>query len=198
MSKPEVLIVEDDSKLRNQIQNYLLQKGFEVQNASDGWEGLEVLASHGCDVVILDVKLPGISGTDVLRKISTTYRFHPPVVIITGHGDKALAIEALRFGAFDFLEKPFHPQLLADTVERALKEKGQDIRSFRSQLVQVGSGQLTQRESEVAQLAASGLSNDQIAAQLSVGSETIKTHLKNIFKKLGVENRTTLSARIKG
>lgn len=198
MTQSEILIIEDDSKLRGQIQAYLSQKGYQVQGASDGWEGIDLLASHGCDAVILDVKLPGISGTDVLRKIATSYRFHPPVIIITGHGDKALAIEALRFGAFDFLEKPFHPQLLVDTVQRALHEKSQDIRSFRTQLTQVGSGQLTLRESEVAQLAASGLSNDQIAEKLSVGAETVKTHLKNIFKKLGVENRTTLSARLKG
>lgn len=197
MNRPEILIVEDDTKLRNQIQTYLSQKGFEVQGATDGWEGIDLIASHGCDAMILDVKLPGISGTDVLRKISTTYQFHPPVIIITGHGDKALAIEALRFGAFDFLEKPFHPQLLVDTIERALKEKGQDIRSFRAQITQVGSGQLTQREAEVAQLAASGLSNEQIASRLAVSAETVKTHLKNIFKKMGVENRTTLSARFK-
>lgn len=198
MTKPEILIIEDDSKLRSQIHTYLSQKGFEPQVASDGWEGTDLLASNGCDGIILDVKLPGISGIDVLRKISTTYKFHPPVIIITGHGDKALAIEALRFGAFDFIEKPFHPQVLVDTLLRALHDKAQDVRSFRAQLTQVGSGQLTLRESQVAQLAAAGLSNDQIATQLTVGSETVKTHLKNIFKKLGVENRTTLSARLKG
>lgn len=192
----EVLIVEDDFKLKTNISNYLQQKGHETEQASDGWEGLEKLTSSGCDVVVLDIRLPGLQGIDVLRKITTTFLNHPPIIIITGHGDKVVAIEALRFGAFDFLEKPFHPELLLKAIERAISQRKPEISAFRASLLNGNSEKLTERELEVAQLASQGLSNEAIAEKLTIGAETVKTHLKHIYRKLGVDNRTSLTARL--
>ena len=192
----EILIIEDDSKLREHIHKYLNQKGHEAQQASDGWTGLEYIMTSGCDLVVLDIKVPGLSGIEVLRKVTTSLVNHPPIIIITGHGDKALAIEALRFGAYDFLEKPFHPELLLQTIERALNQKKPEILAYRATLLNGSNEKLTEREQEVARLVTQGLSNDDIALKLKIGSETVKTHLKHIYRKLGVENRTSLTARL--
>lgn len=193
----EILIVEDDLKLRTEIQKHLESGGHGVACCADGQEGLQTLKDVGCDVMILDIRLPGLSGIDVLKQIHDSLPSHPPIIIITGHGDKQNAIQAVHFGAFDFLEKPFTPENLDQSVSRALQEKKQDVLNFRSYVSTAQSGDLTARESEVAVLAAEGLSNEEIAARLSLGAETVKSHLKKIFRKLGVTNRTALAAKIR-
>jgi two-component system, LuxR family, response regulator FixJ len=193
----EILIIEDDIRLRSEIQKFLETKGHGVSVASDGKEGLDSIRHIGYDVIVMDVKLPEMSGTDVLREISQTLPSHPPIILITGHGDKSTAIKAVHFGAFDFIEKPFSPPVLDTSIERALTEKKQDILNFKAYLAMPDNEGLTAREKEVAHLAADGLSNEEIAVKLSLGAETVKTHLKKIFRKLGVANRTALSTKLR-
>ncbi len=193
----DILLVEDDLSLRTQVESYLEGKGFDVQCAMNGREALIHLKDRAFDVIILDMRLPDIAGIDVLKTVHTESPLHPPFIIITGHGDKALAIDALRSGAFDFLEKPFPPSILVTAVERALVEKKSDIAFSRTIKTVTANGQLTSREIEVAILAGQGLTNEQIAQRLMVSGETIKTHLKNIFKKLAIENRMMLTQAVK-
>lgn len=193
----DILIIEDDLSLRTQIARHLEASGHHALTCEDGWAGIKTLKQTGCDVIVLDIKLPGISGIDVLRQIASGFAFHPPVIIITGHGDKFTAIEALHFGAFDFLEKPFNPTLLDSTIARALENKHDDIQRFKTMNGAPASETLTAREREVATLASSGLTNEQIAGKLTIAQETVKFHLKAIFRKLGVENRVKLVARLK-
>ncbi len=190
----DILLIEDDLKLRVQIETLLKSKGHEVQTAVEGSEGLKHLAALGADCIVLDTALPDISGMEILKRISQQYPNHPPVILITNQASKTLAIEALRLGAFDFLEKPFHPETLAQAIKKGLEQKHQEIVVFRAFIANTSSHALTPRESEIASFVALGLTNEQIAEKLSIGSETVKTHLKNIFKKLGVENRTHLSS----
>jgi DNA-binding NarL/FixJ family response regulator len=131
-----------------------------------------------------------------LREVAATLPTHPPIILITGHGDKETAIKAVHFGAFDFLEKPFAPRVLDNSIERALVEKKQDILNYKSYLAMPEKEGLTAREKEVAYFAADGLSNEEIAERLELGTETVKTHLKKIFRKLGVDNRTSLSNKL--
>ena len=193
----EILLIEDDLSLRTELENHLEARGHSVCGCPDGEEGLQTLQQMAFDIVILDVNLPGMSGTEVLKKISLSLPCHPPFILITGHGDKQTAIKAIHFGAFDFIEKPFMPQVLDGSIDRALVEKKQEILSFHAYILTAKGGQLTSRESEVASLAAEGLSNEQIAQRLSLGSETVKSHLKKIFRKLGVANRTALATRLR-
>ena len=193
----EILIIEDNTALRTEIQKHLEGKGHSVTCAVDGAEGYETLKSIPFDVIILDIRMPGMQGTDVLKKVAETLPCHPPIIVVTGHGDKDTAIAALHFGAFDFIEKPFKPSTLDGAVDKALTERKQDALSFRSFLDTNQKEELTPREREVAFLAAEGLSNEEIAERLALGNETVKSHLKKIFRKLGVTNRTTLAARIR-
>jgi DNA-binding NarL/FixJ family response regulator len=193
----EILIIEDDIRLRSEIQKFLESNGHGVSVAGDGKEGLKSIQQIGYDVVVMDVKLPEMSGTEVLKEISEALPAHPPIIIITGHGDKETAIKAVHFGAFDFLEKPFNPPALTTSINRALTEKKQDILNFKAYLAMPQNEGLTAREREVAYFAADGLSNDEIAVKLSLGSETVKTHLKKIFRKLGVTNRASLSNKLR-
>lgn len=193
----EILIIEDDLSLRAEMESHLEANGHSVCGCPDGEEGLHTLHQMAFDVVILDIGLPGMSGTDVLKEISQTFPCHPPLILITGHGDKETAIKAIHFGAFDFIEKPFTPKSLDSSINRALKEKKQEILSFHAYISTSHGGELTARESEVASLAAEGLSNEEIAERLSLGSETVKSHLKKIFRKLGVANRTALATRLR-
>jgi len=190
----EILLIEDDLRLRNEVQGHLEQTGHDVLCASDGEEGLNSLRELGCHVVILDIRLPDLSGIEVLRRMAQRFPSHPPVIIMTGHADKETAIRALRFGAFDLLEKPFMPQALDTSISRALLEKRQDLIGFKNFLSTSKGEKLTQRENEVAHLAAQGLSTGEIGQKLSLGTETIKSHLKKVFRKLGVRNRAALGA----
>jgi DNA-binding NarL/FixJ family response regulator len=193
----EILLIEDDVRLRSEIQKFLESKGHGVSVASDGREGLESIQQIAYDVVITDIKLPEMTGTEILKQVSTSLPCHPPIIIITGHGDKDTAIKAVHFGAFDFLEKPFSPPALEGTIERALREKKQDILNFKAYLSSPENEGLTSREREVAHLAAEGLSNEEIAKRLVLGSETVKSHLKKIFRKLGVTNRASLANKLR-
>lgn len=193
----EILIIEDNHELRTELAKHLERTGHIVTCASDGTEGYETLSRVPFDVIILDIRLPGIQGTDVLKKISESLPCHPPVIMVTGHGDKDNAIAAVHFGAFDFIEKPFKPSTLDASIGKALTDGKGEASRFRAYLEANQQEELTPREREVAFLAAEGLSNEQIAERLALGAETVKSHLKKIFKKLGVQNRTALSARLR-
>lgn len=193
----EILILEDDLRLRGEIQKHLEKQGHGVFCCADGAEGLQTLKEVGFDIVVLDIRLPGMSGIEVLREVHQTLPCHPPLIIITGHGDKENAIKAVHFGAYDFIEKPFTPQVLDVSINRAISEKKQDMLNFRSYISASQSGELTARESDVAVLAAGGLSNEEIAAKLSLGGETVKSHMKKIFRKLAVTNRTALASKMR-
>jgi len=193
----EVLLVEDDNALREQLRRHLEQGGHTIIECTSGREALESIMDTAFDAVILDIKLPELTGIDVLREIRQELPSHPPVIMITGHGDKSNAIKAIHYGAFDFLEKPFSPQLIDLTLQRALTERKHEILQFRSLVEARTRSELTVREREVAALASNGLTNDEIANRLGLGSETVKTHLKKIFRKLGITQRADLAQKIK-
>src|SRR5690349_7906449 len=122
----DILVIEDDLALRGEIERFLEGDGHCVVVEADGAQALSLLKSTGFDVVVLDIKLGGMSGIDVLKHLHSDLPVFPPVIIMTGHGDKNTAISALHFGAFEFLEKPFHPNTLKLAIGRALSEKKED------------------------------------------------------------------------
>jgi len=191
-----ILIIEDDLALQSQIKRFLESRGLTVDTASDGWDGIEALRSSGCDILVLDIRLPGLIGTDVMKKIAEVFMTPPPIIIITGHGDKSLAIESLRWGVCDFLEKPFDPSRLVDTIDRIYRDKKDQIQAFQQEFSGYGATNLSTRENEIARLVAHGLSNDEVAKKLHISVETVKSHLKHIFQKLNVSNRTELSRKV--
>ncbi len=198
-----VLIVEDQTLVREGIRSLLsLSPEIEVVGeAFDGESAIAQLPAVAPDVVLLDVRMPGLSGIDVLRRLSEEGRL-PPTIVLTTFGDEALVLEALAAGAKGFLLK----DVSLDGLVRAIRA----VHSGESAVVPVVDAPtarsaralstdfptlsppdpLTQREGEVLRLLARGQSNREIATALSVAEGTVKNHVSSILSKLGVRDRT--------
>jgi DNA-binding response OmpR family regulator len=119
-----ILIVEDERSIRSLLRTYLESEGYTVREAADGTEGLEAIRESVPDVVLLDLSMPPPQGMDVLRAIrQSTMPRKPAVIILTAYGSVKLAVEAMKLGALDFLEKPASPELLLETVSRVHRDR---------------------------------------------------------------------------
>ena len=114
-----ILVVDDDEGVREYVHVLLSREGLDVVSASDGEEGMKLLDEAQPDLVLLDVTMPGTNGLELLRRIKQDHR-ELPVVMLSGQGEAANVVESLRYGAADFLDKPFEPEALLVAVERAL------------------------------------------------------------------------------
>lgn len=190
----KILIIDDNPKY---LADALPLYGYEVDVAQDGMQGLKKLTSETSDfdMVLLDVMMPNMDGWETLRAIRANKRFENiPVIMITALNEEQKEISGLKFGADDYIVKPFIlPNLLA-RIEALLrrsnwqKEKHQNV-----DLKFVKDGEiepLTSREREILKMVAQGAGNADIAEKLYVREVTVKTHLNSIFKKLKVKNRT--------
>jgi DNA-binding NarL/FixJ family response regulator len=198
-----VLIVEDQTLVREGIRSLLsLSPEIEVAGeAPDGESAIEQLPAIAPDVVLLDVRMPGLSGIQVLERLSAEGRL-PPTIVLTTFGDEALVLEALAAGAKGFLEK----DVSLDGLVRAIRavDSGESAvvpvldspaaRSAKSLSADFPSldppDALTERERDVLRLMARGQSNREIATALSVAEGTVKNHVSSILSKLGVRDRT--------
>lgn len=118
-----ILVVDDEDSIRESLSDILMDEGFEVMLASDGKEALEVLDSHPVDLILLDIWMPGMDGTELLKEIKTRWP-SLQVIMISGHGDIDTAVKAIKLGAYDYIEKPLSLEGLILTVKRALEEGG--------------------------------------------------------------------------
>jgi len=131
VARGKILVIDDDSSIRRVIQKHLTEKGFDVTTAGDGEEGLEMFASEKPEIVILDIRLPGRSGLDVLKEIRSE-NTDTAVVMITAHEDMETTIEAMQKGAFDYLPKPLDIDIVDSLLERIfttreIEKKSRDI-----------------------------------------------------------------------
>ena len=178
-----ILIAEDDADLRAIVSDYLSHCGYEVWAARDGEQALALAQGHAVDIALVDVVMPGLSGIELIPQLQA---LQPGIAIIlmTAYGTVPQAVEAMRLGAFEYLEKPLQLQHMREVVERAAKEKQTAIL-----------GSLTQREQEVLQLLAEGKTDVEIAETLHLSKYTIGTHVRNILTKLNIENRVQAAVR---
>ncbi len=191
-SLARILIIDDNPKL---IKDALPMYGYEVEAATDGLLGLKILDKDpGFDLIILDVVMPNLDGWQTLQAIRQNEKTAKiPVILLTSVSDNTKQISGLKFGADDYITKPFVlPNLLA-RIEALLRrynwsrdEKHAKILPF---VKDEKISPLTQREKEILSLVACGSSNSQIAKKLYVREVTVKTHLNNIYRKLKVDNR---------
>ena len=185
-SKGTVYVVDDDPSVRASLKRLTEEVGLPCEVYGTADEFLEACSPNSPGCIVLDVRLPGTSGIALQRKL-TAEGVTTPVILISGHGDIPMAADALRRGALDFMEKPVNPQQLLDRIQEALAQDA-EVRQTRAKREAIASrvALLTQRERQVVDLAVSGLTNKQVAAQLGVSPQAIDALRAKAMKKLGV------------
>ena len=191
----QIHLVDDDAAFRRSLVFLLESMGWPVQahaSAADYLDaGLPALEQTGC--LLLDVRMPGMSGLE-LQQALIARGCRLPIVFITGHGDVELAVQAMKHGAFDFLEKPFKDQRLLDVVSAALRQREADlVSSERAQQAGDRLARLSPREAEVARLVAQGLPNKLVARELDISEKTVHIHRQHVMEKAEVGSAAELA-----
>lgn len=191
----QIHLVDDDAAFRRSMVFLLESMGWPVQahaSAADYLDaGLPALEQTGC--LLLDVRMPGMSGLE-LQQALIARGCRLPIVFITGHGDVELAVQAMKHGAFDFLEKPFKDQRLLDVVSAALRQREADlVSSERAQQAGDRLARLSPREAEVARLVAQGLPNKLVARELDISEKTVHIHRQHVMEKAEVGSAAELA-----
>jgi len=188
-----VFIVDDDPDVRKAVMLLVSSAGLAAEGYASGDEFLKRFDPQRPGCIILDVRMPGMSGLE-LQKVLDLNRSRPPIIFITAHGELPLATEAIRTGAIDFLQKPVSPPVLLERIQEALS-LDRECRCKRAEAagVQERLTTLTARELEIAKLLASGKSTKQIAHELEISSKTVDNHRAKILEKMGVDNPTQLA-----
>ncbi len=182
---PTVFVIDDDEDMRSALGNLFRSVGHEVKLFGSAAEFLQDTSSDAPGCLVLDVRLPGMSGLDFQNKLAST-NAHIPIVFMTGHGDIPMSVRAMKAGAVDFLTKPFRDQDMLDAVTRAI-EADRTRRSSQqaSSGVRDSYGRLSPREREVMTLVTRGLMNKQVAHELGLSEITVKLYRGQAMRKMG-------------
>ena len=183
-----VFVVDDDPAIREAMRRLLEEVKLPVREYSEAKEFLAEFDGQGIGCVVLDIRMPGMSGIDLHKKLCADGH-DTPVIIVSGHGDIRMAVDAVRRGAFDFLEKPFTVQTLLDRIQHALTHHSM-VRERLSEQHDLESSyaKLTPRECEVIDLVVKGKTNKQIAFDLGVTSQAIDARRANAMRKLNCDS----------
>jgi FixJ family two-component response regulator len=191
-AKPLVFIIDDDEAVRESLTSLFESIGLQVQAFASASSFLQYRAPDIASCLVLDVRLPGLSGLDFQAEMAKA-GIAIPVIFITGHGDIPMSVRAMKAGAIEFLTKPLREQDLLDAVQaglqrdRARRESDRSLSGLRTQFEQ-----LTPREQEVIGYVTAGLMNKQIAGELGVSEITVKVHRGNIMRKMGAKSLAEL------
>ena len=191
---PLIFVADDDAAMLRSLAFLFDSVGWAARTFSSGRELLECLENGenaGC--IVLDIRMPGMSGLEVQHALNARGSA-VPILFITGHGDVAMAVQAMKDGAFDFIEKPFRDQLLIDAVSSALQENRRRREGVQARLkAESRLAALTPREREVAEGVARGLSSKLIARQLGISDKTVQVHRHNVMEKTGIHSAAELA-----
>ncbi len=192
---PVIHVVDDDASFRRSLVFLLESLGWPVQAHASAADFLAACPAppddFGC--LVLDIRMPGMNGLE-LQQALRARGWTPTVVFMTGHGDVELAVQAMKQGAFDFLEKPFRDQVLLDTVAAAVRHGGeQRATEQRREHAQALLDRLSPREHEVARLVALGLPNKLVARQLEISEKTVHVHRQHVMEKTEVSSAAELA-----
>jgi two-component system response regulator FixJ len=187
-----IYVIDDDEAVRESLEFLLKTAGITVRGFESAKAFLEVLPEIKSGCVITDVRMPEITGIDLLRKMSEAQR-DLPVIVITGHGDIALAVEAMKIGAVDFLEKPFDDDHLISAVRAAL-HKDADIAKRQAELgdIQEKLAALSNRERQVLEGLVAGHANKIIAFDLGISPRTVEIYRANVMTKMAANSLSDL------
>jgi FixJ family two-component response regulator len=189
---PIVFIVDDDLSVRRSTERLVQAAGLKVQTFTSAKEFLKNARFEGPACLVLDVRMPGLSGMDLQQEL-TQSGIQIPIIFITGHGDIPMSVRAMKAGAAEFLTKPFRSRGLLDAIRAAL-ERDRSAQKERSETGELRQHyeQLTPREREVMALVAAGLLNKQVAGELATTERTIKFHRAHIMQKMQAESLADL------
>ena len=192
MTDQRVYIVDDDEAMRDSLAWLLESQGFAVTACPSAEDFLAACRDDMTGCIVLDVRMPGMSGLEMYEKLNARH-CTLPVIFITGHGDVQMAVRAVQAGAFDFVEKPFNDQDLLDRIQRAIAhdagQRGKEAQ--RSQLKALFAG-LTPREREVLDRVVEGMSNKGIANALGLSAKTVEVHRAKVMEKLHARSLSDL------
>jgi len=189
---PTVFVVDDDEGVRNSLRFLLKSVGLTTRALASASEFLEVYKQNQLGCLVLDVRMPGMSGIELQQQLNLRGATIP-VIFITGHGDIPMAVEAMQHGAFDFLQKPFRDQDLIDRIQRALERDAKN-RAALTQHAKIRERfeSLTPREREVLTLMTRGKPNKVMAAELGVSQRTVEIHRARVMEKSGADSLAQL------
>lgn len=189
---PVVYVVDDDESMRLALQNLLRSVGLQVQTFASSHDFMAFPRPNVPSCLILDVRLRGESGLAFQEQMQA-HGAHMPIVFITGYGDIAMTVKAMKAGAVDFLAKPFREQDMLDAVANALAQDTERLAAAQhGTALRCAYQALTQREREVLCYVIAGLMNKQIAAQLNLSEVTVKVHRGQVMKKLAARSLADL------
>jgi FixJ family two-component response regulator len=190
--QPVVLVIDDDAGLREALSSLFRSVGLQVKAYASAAEFLQSRLPDGPSCMVLDVRLPGLSGLDFQAELAKA-NIRIPIVFMTGHGDIPMTVRAMKAGAVEFLPKPFRDQDMLDAVQAGL-EIDRDRRRHAADIskLRVSFETLTPREQEIMGLVTAGLMNKQIAGEIGVSEVTVKLHRGNVMRKMGAKSLAEL------
>ena len=188
VAEPTVFVIDDDESIREALKALLESVGLRVETFASAPEFLQSRHSDAPSCLVLDIRMPGLSGLDLQREMAEA-NIHTPIIFITGHGDIPMTVRAMKAGAVEFLTKPFRDQDLLDAIQQAL-DRDRAERQEQAENAELRSrfDSLTPRESEVFALVITGLLNKQIALQLGTSELTIKQHRHQVMRKMHADS----------
>jgi two-component system, LuxR family, response regulator FixJ len=179
-----VHVIDDDDALRESLAFLLRTAQIDVQDYSSASAFLDALPDLNLSCIITDVRMPGLSGIDLLRRLKDL-KIDVPVIVITGHADVPLAVEAMKFGAIDFLEKPFDDEVLIASVQSALNSRqSESKRHIERVAIESRLDNLSNRERDVLIGLVAGRANKQIAFDLGISPRTVEIYRANLMDKM--------------
>jgi two-component system, LuxR family, response regulator FixJ len=183
-----IFVVDDDDAVRTSLRLLLKSVGLPVETFGAAQEFLDAFDAERAGCLVLDIRMPGMSGLELQQRLNDMHAIIP-IVFITGHGDVPMAVEAMQHGAVDFIQKPFRDQDLIDRINQALEKDRDNRAGLRERdAIRHRMQQLTPREREVLDLVTKGKANKVIAGDLNVSQRTVEIHRARVMEKMGASS----------